>query len=188
MKKPRRITIICLGNWNKKIFNPGWIDLHLFDKKNTPNEIEGLISPQDLEFGFKFNNISLFPKDTALEIELNNFDNQTKQYACDILIRILESLPHTPIRAIGFNIRFEFSKSDKNELVEALRNNSCSLPNFMLTQSKFSKDYDDFQLNIIADNLKDKYLVNFNFHFTDFKSFSKDTISDQIEIAKKIII
>jgi len=190
MKDIFSVNIICLGNWNKKIFSPTWVASNLFELKE--NKIEAFFNPNELDIGFKLNDVVLFPKDTSLEIKLDNINEGAIELSGKLLNKILSILPHTPVKAIGVNIRYRFNKDKSNDIVKKLNTVQCKINDFETNQIKFSKKYEKFQLNIIADLNPNDYLINFNFHY-DFNlypdgfSFSDKVVFDNIEITKKLI-
>lgn len=190
MKEISSINIICLGNWNKKIFTPAWVASNLFELKE--NKIEVVFNPNELDMGFKMKDISLFPKDTTVEIKLEEINDETKILSGHLLNKLLNLLPHTPIHAIGVNIRYKFDKDEELPFVKKLEKIKCGLDDFNTSQIKFSKNNSKYQLNVIIDFKGSKYYVNFNFHhdlthYSEGFAFSDTIINNRIEISKNII-
>jgi hypothetical protein len=190
MKEIFSINIICLGNWNKKIFTPAWVATNLFKLKE--NKIEAVFNPNELDMGFKMKDIALFPKDTSVEIKLEQINDETKILSGQLLNQLLNLLPHTPIHAIGINIRYRIKKDEELPLVKKLENIKCGLDDFNTNQIKFSKNNSEYQLNVIVDFKEFEYFVNFNFHhdlthYADGFSFSDTIINNRIEISKNIV-
>lgn len=184
------INIICLGNWNKKIFSPTWVASNLFELKE--NKIEAFFNPSELDIGFKLNDVVLFPKDASVEIKLDKISDDAIELSGKLLNKILSILPHTPIKAIGINIRYKFNKDENNDLVSKLNTVKCKIDEFETNQVKFTKKFEKFQLNLIADINPKDYLVNFNFHYDyslypDGFTFSDKIVFDNIETTKELI-
>ena len=69
------INIMCLGNWNKKIFTPSWVATNLFELKE--NKIDAFFNPNEMDMGFKLEDVALFPKDTSVEIKLDEINEKS---------------------------------------------------------------------------------------------------------------
>lgn len=186
MIEPNFINILCLGNWNKKIFTPNWVSSTLF---NLPQgkEFQGVVDPTEFEFGFLYEQLLVLPKDNSLEIKLETINKTTVEYAPELLNRILTLLPHTPIKGIGINIKFDIFKDSNSKFISSLNNTCCTYDDFSLKQVKFVKPFQDFTINLIADILEDKYQINFNFHYKSLKEFDKQFIANHIIEANKIL-
>lgn len=161
MQEINLINIIALGSWNKRIFSPNWVAKVLF-KPGEP--LEGLINQDEVELGYKCNGITVFPKDTVLEIAIDRLDLCAN--GIDVLNQILKELPHTPIKAIGFNIRYEFDQSCP--LCGFIKNIPVFSDEFDFSSVKYVKHSSDYILNIdISTKMsqEDGGLVNFNYHY-----------------------
>ena len=184
------INIMCLGNWNKKIFTPSWVATNLFELKE--NKIDAFFNPNEMDMGFKLEDVALFPKDTSVEIKLDEINEKSIELGGKLLNRLLALLPHTPLRAIGINVRYKFENKEDIPIVKKLNKISCKLDDFATNQIKFSKELKKSQLNIITDFQGNEYIVNFNFHhnlghYPEGFDFSDNIIFDKIETTKKII-
>ncbi len=186
MIEPFSINIVCLGSWNRKIFTPNWVSTTLF---NLPKgkEFQGVVNPVELEFGFLNQELLLLPKDNSLEIKLETINSKTIKYAPELLNKILTLLPHTPIKGIGINIRFDVSKDSEYSLISSLKSSTCSYNDFSLKQVKFVNSTKDYVINLIADIFDDKYQINFNFHYASVMSFDNQIVENHINEAKKIL-
>src|SRR6056297_3146666 len=122
------INIMCLGNWNKKIFTPSWVAANLFELKE--NKIEAFFNPNEMDMGFKLEDVSLFPKDTSVEIKLDKINDKSIELSGKLLNRLLALLPHTPLRAIGVNVRYKFNNKEDTPIVEKINKISCKLDDF----------------------------------------------------------
>jgi hypothetical protein len=181
---------MCLGNWNKKIFTPTWVATNLFELKE--NKIEAFFNPNELEIGYKLEDVVLFPKDTSIEIKLEKINDESKKKGGQLLNKLLSLLPHTPLKAIGINVRFKFNDNEDIPIVRKINKMHCKLDDFITSQIKFSKELEKSQLNIITDLKKNEYIINFNFHhnlrhYPEGFAFDDRVIFNKIEIAKKII-
>ncbi len=161
MQTINSINIVAIGNWNKRIFTPNWVSQFLFKSENT---LEGLINQDEVELGYKCDGITIFPKDSVLEIGIEKLDLCSK--AIEILNQILKELPHTPIKAIGFNIRYEFGKDCV--LYKFIEKTPSFSEEFNFSSIKYFKPYSKYIFNIeIGSKMpkEDIGVVNFNYHY-----------------------
>jgi len=182
MKEAYSINILCLGNWNKKVFTPEWVGNNVFELET--DKIQAFFNPNEMEIGYTNEGVTLLPRDSVLEIKLENISKETEEYSGELLNKILALLPHTPIRAIGFNIRYNFGEEETNSIIQKLNSLKCNYNEFTANQIKFSKNFDRYQLNIIADIQEDGYNVNFNFHYTNKHHPEGFTFTDYVVIEK----
>ena len=186
MKEVASINIVCLGNWNKRIFTPNWVSANLF-KLDENVQFQGVLNPEEMEFGFTNKDVLLLPKDNILEIKLDKINEESKAFGGVLLNRILTLLPHTPIKAIGVNIRYAFGKTEKYKIVETLNQINCQLNDFSTNQIKFSKNSDDCQLSIITDITEKEYFVNFNYHYIQMSKSNEAIINEKVADSIKVI-
>ncbi|MFW6047261.1 MAG: hypothetical protein ACOCP4_05705 [Candidatus Woesearchaeota archaeon] len=184
------INIMCLGNWNKKIFTPSWVAANLFELKE--NKIEAFFNPNEMEMGYKLEGVTIFPKDTSVELKLDEINDKSIKLSGKLLNRLLTLLPHTPLRAIGVNVRYKFDKKKDIPIVNKINRISCKFDDFATNQIKFSKELEKTELNIIIDFQGNEYIVNFNFHhniehYPEGFDFNDNIIFDKIGTTKKII-
>lgn len=132
MDSIKLINIVAIGNWNKRIFTPQWVSSRLFP---TADSIEGLLNQEDVELGYKHGGITVFPKDSLLEIRVDEIKYCSNAIA--IFNKIIKELPHTPIKAVGFNIRYDIIR---NLTTIILENDQCP-DGFTPTSVKMTKQY-----------------------------------------------
>ena len=118
---PNKLAIFIIGNWNPRIFTPAWIKTKLFELKPT-DEIEGLVNFDDMDFAFRHNNITIVPKYNILEITTENVSVEINNEIANIITKIFELLPQTPVKALGINLKYNFEKADTNNFIDLLRN------------------------------------------------------------------
>lgn len=130
---PIQISTILIGNWNPRIFTPSWIKTNLFNlSKET--EIEGLVNFDDLDFAFKYNDIVIIPKFSSVEISFEKYEYNISILAANIVLKILELLPQTPIKAMGVNIRYVYSNKDEANIVQAINSIKSNFSDFTINQ------------------------------------------------------
>jgi len=101
-------TIVIPGLWNERIFTPEWITKYLY--VDDPKKIEIEIPAQSgLPFRFIFGNLLLIPQSDRIIVGLKTLDDDTLKRAEELALKILETLPHTPIFSFGINFGFDLS-------------------------------------------------------------------------------
>jgi len=181
-----QVSIIILGSWNPRIFTPAWIKTNLLGLKETA-ELQGLINFNDLDFAFRHDGITLVPKYSSVEITVDNFDEKSGCRAAEILIKMLELLPQTPIKAMGVNIRFEIGKKEKLGLINVLNGINGNYGDFKLNQVRQSLKKEKYFLNIVSDISDKNYIVNFNFHYTNITAFDLQFINEHFKETQTIL-
>lgn len=190
MKELTSINIVCLGNWNRKIFTPSWVASNLFELED--NRIDAFFNPHELDVGFRLKDVIFLPRETTIEIKIEKIHEESKDMSGKLLNRLLVLLPHTPIKAIGVNLRYIFGKDEHFPLVHVLNEKGFDFNDYSLSQIKFSRNLEESRLNIITDIRDEEYVVNFNFHhdsshFPEGFEFSDNVIFEKIETAQNIV-
>lgn len=121
-------TLVIIGSWNSKIFNPRWVGEKLFGKNDLQIQILIPVIP-----GFptvlSADNIEIIPAEESLTFRVKATTDAVLNELEEKAIRALQVLNHTPVRAIGVNFGFVekqipdsvnklFSLSDKEALEE----------------------------------------------------------------------
>ncbi|MCK9412116.1 MAG: hypothetical protein M0Q53_07425 [Prolixibacteraceae bacterium] len=184
--QPVQVSTVIVGSWNPRIFTPKWIKINLFGL-NDGEEIQGMVNFEEMDFGFHYHGINLFPKANLVEVTFDGYDMNKAELASSIINKILELLPQTPIKALGVNIRYVLNKQDPNIFIQTINNISCSFGEFELNQIKQSQNQENYQINIISDILKDNIQSNFNFHYSKIAPFEPDFINLHFEESQKIL-
>ncbi|MFC2086698.1 hypothetical protein ACFLSA_00840 [Bacteroidota bacterium] len=91
-------------------------------------------------------------------------------------------LPHTPLRAIGINIVYKFNRTDDYFMIKTMNSLRCQMNDFELDQMKFTKRFDNYQLNIITTIENEQFSINFNYHYVNVTMFIKDIEANKIDI------
>ncbi|MBZ9728263.1 hypothetical protein LB467_01060 [Salegentibacter sp. JZCK2] len=188
MIQPKSVNIICLGSWNKRIFTPNWVASELFNL--DPDEpYNGTINPNELEFGFSYRDITLFPKDNLIEIRLDKITDETKLFSVELFTRIMKLLPHTPTKGVGVNVRYEIEENANYPILKDIKKINCSIPSFDPLQVKFGRQEEDCFLNLVVEKTdKEKIFLSFNYHYpTETDSLYKDVINKKISASQKVL-
>ncbi|MCF8334926.1 MAG: hypothetical protein K9I47_12305 [Bacteroidales bacterium] len=163
--KPSLITIVCVGKWNKDIFTPDWVAENLLKKYDEEKEqIQVAFNPSTFEIGYNYKDVILQIKDTVIEIRLQKINDFTKEFGVNIYSELIELLPHTPIKAIGINIKFDFD-TPKPKLLNEIQNYKYEKNDLKTERIQLVKSYSNHKLNVFVDFVDNKYKVSFNYHF-----------------------
>lgn len=179
------INIRIPGNWNNKIFTANWVAANLF---NLPpgRSIEALITPE-MNIGYKEQGVIIFPYDHLIEIQIEKLkEEKSFGVAINILNKLYDLLPHTPIKGVGINFTYiiENELIFINKYLEFIE----SIPgDFVNRQIIVGKDTSDRKLNVLIDFIDNKNRVQFNFHYDNFKKHPQNIISEFSKEINRII-
>lgn len=162
--QPIDVSTVIVGNWNPKIFTPAWIKTNLF-QVSKDEQLEGLVNFDDMEFGFQRTGIALFPKPNLVEVRCEGYDEIKALKTAGIIIRVLELLPQTPIKALGVNIRYAIPRTAGIKFAKSLSKIDRTFGDFEISQIKHTLNKGSYQINIITDISNDLWISSFNFHY-----------------------
>lgn len=161
-------SVVIIGSWNTKIFNPRWIGEKLFAQPDL--QVQVLIPvipgfPTVLGVG----NIEIVPSEDSLTFRAKSRpDDSVVQEMEDKAVAALSALEHTPVRAIGAN--FEFLEKYPPECLAKLFDfddqDQLLAKDLKPTQRQVSRAFDmergvlNLTLTMSADGLK----IQLNFH------------------------
>ena len=184
--KPVQVSTVIVGSWNPRIFTPKWIKTNLFGLTDG-QELQGMVNFEEMEFGFQHKGVLLFPKSNLVEVKFDGYESDKAELASMTIIKILELLPQTPIKALGVNIRYVLTKKNGTPFVDMINNLKCKFSEFELNQIKQTSNKNNYQINIISDILKDNIQANFNFHYSKIAPFECNFINQHFEESQKIL-
>lgn len=102
----RQPTVVIVGYWNNAILNqPAWIAEHILEiEPDNELELQSIIlgdknAPKKQIWLFEHFGICT----TGSRLELFLKDDEAEDYLYNVLKKIAEKLPHTPVEAIGVN-------------------------------------------------------------------------------------
>lgn len=100
-------TIVLAGAWNQAIFTPRWISRNMLMEEGEQQVELGIVLGSDERlFRFPSKKVEVRVAPTRLVIRPVVGDDDTMQTVNVCATRVLESLRHTPIVAVGFNYLF----------------------------------------------------------------------------------
>lgn len=182
--KLKTSNIIVPGAWNTRIFNPMWLIKNL-DLDNNPvfNKKIGIgFNFDERDVKFDFCGISLIPTVNTLTLQIN--DNQDFEEKCNftesVLKKIILTLPHTPIKGIGFNFVFEFLSSTTSSFARNILNRNVVNGGFYLTRNDYQKRESDYTLTtigIVNNQIPDTLgVIEFNYNYKSSDYIKRDNV------------
>lgn len=165
MIQPRQVSTVIVGSWNPKIFTPAWVKKNLFALTGN-QDLKGLVNFEEMDFGFEWEGVTVIPKANVFEVRFEGYSEAKATLVSSIVVKVLELLPQTPIKAIGVNIGYNLRNGHNSPLAQSLKGIQTSFREFNLSQLKHSLDKGDYQINIITDISSVGLNSNFNFHYS----------------------
>jgi len=160
-------TVVLLGGWNMSILTPQWISQNLLEQANV--DLEVLLTPSNQpQLRYRTPHFLLTPSSRRLTFHLQNGSDASLVALEAIVIRLLESLPHTPVSAAGLNFRF----GEDEDVVELARlftfGDAGELAAFGATISTVEiqrqLEIDGIILNLKLTHRPTEILFDFNYH------------------------
>ncbi|MEO6302139.1 MAG: hypothetical protein ABIP51_03095 [Bacteroidia bacterium] len=164
MQSNKILSIIAIGHWNRRIFTPTWIKNVVLELPED-KEVQGILNMEDMDWGFKYEKITVLPKNASIEIKIEGEDEKDIIYGTKILNKILQNLSHTPIKALGFNVICNFNISETNPLLEAVKKSNVGFGNFKLHQTTHLLQANNYTIRILSSTESLGFKVNFNFQY-----------------------
>lgn len=167
--KPFEWNVVVVGHWNPAILTPKGIAQRLLGlEEETPIQVEvplsGVDPPRVRHGGFI---IVAAPDRLCITLEEPRLENLVR--ASQVAISALESLPETPISAVGFNIQFKLEDPPEclMRVTKAEMDDCLSDGGFAVTQTNIQRSIEFngglINLSVVADSESNMVIV-FNFH------------------------
>lgn len=173
MKVHPSSNLVLLGAWNTAILTPEWIIRHvpsLDGDAQVPIEIS-LGNPH--RFRFTVKNVVVQPASLRLDLIAQQESEETYEVIANIARAIVETLPHTPISAVGHNMAFELENAesirsecsdDLDELQDFYKNAAAGTAvNKMRAQHVI--EYSDHILNVSYVISRIQRVIEFNYNY-----------------------
>lgn len=183
----RKPTYVLVGAWNPAIFKDAWIAKHVFGVE-AGKEIELRILQEQAPYGEQLRTIRYFGP-LGLSITANRIeffldqDGKTPELeaACR---RLCDTLPHTPLGAIGINFYFD-EPDPPPELLDMLATKDEVNQHYGIEseQHQFAIPLEDAVLNFSWETKDSKCSFSFNYHQTISSSLAtlKDKLTGSFE-------
>lgn len=180
----RRPVFVFRGAWNPAIFQPPWLAKYLFGIESG-KEIEAVdmtvLTPVPKQITY-IDNIGISASNDGIDIFANDLDEKTIAKAETTAIRLLETLPHTPLGGFGVNFCFT-EKEPSDDLLDCLHTKDSIDKYFKILKQDFSAaiEIDSVILNFTRQPTDANVQFDFNYHHNriDFET-RKETIEGAI--------
>jgi hypothetical protein len=97
-------SIVMVGGWNVRIFSPLWVTQHLTDEQEVGLEVA--VNNPALPMRLVFEGLQMEVSGTRIALKPAAADGETLRRLQRVARRILELLPHTPVSAVGVNLKY----------------------------------------------------------------------------------
>ena len=120
MLEPFSWGVIAVGAWNLAILSPDGIRRRLFKLEDSAAIQLELMVDRPGQFRVSHGGLIVVPTPMLLEVATQVATNASLKEACDLARLALESLPETPVSAVGVNVRYRFSEVPDN-IIDSVR-------------------------------------------------------------------
>lgn len=174
-------VLVIAGGWNFHIFSPEWIGKYILPGEKL--EVLYPVNNANASPKVTSENVEIFVSENKLQIEPIKKDDASFTLVQDIILKLVDYLPHTPVTAFGINFTFEESITDDLQKLfllsdsEKWKNKIVDVDSF-LSRREFQLKNGN-KLNFTIQTKDKKIIFDFNFHFKiiDLVEF-KSTIDD----------
>lgn len=195
--KIKWLNFRAVGYWNTHIFTPEWITDKLLgiknDEKKEQEEFSIGFDIQDRSVKYDFRKIRFLPTDHAVvfRIEENEIDKDSIILLTQVSRRLLCSLPHTPIKGIGFNFGYCVKLADDDDkFVKWFKSISPFSKEFNLSQIHLNKKIDQFIVNFVILVKEEELRITINYQGLedfDIAKMNDDLIFNLISSSENIL-
>jgi hypothetical protein len=172
-----RPALVITGLWNPAIFQPPWLAATIFKvPSGEPINFFEVVEPGKVTHYFGELGISVPP--ARLELSVNTRSEAKWAELEDLALKLLETLPHTPIQGLGINFRFEDTQPDP-AVIDKLWTGEGLETQFEVASTIIRSvlKFDDCDLNLAREIVDGNFNVDFNFHHSEMT----------VEKAKKVL-
>jgi hypothetical protein len=196
--EPILINFVSIGKWNKFLFTGNWVSSNIFGQK-PGEQFNALINPEDYEFVYEHKGILVTPKDSLVEIKIEKPEILSiKAEDLEKKIKMLNSmatklfflLPHTPIRASGFNVKYHIDKNDiGSKFIQNLKEKIKLVGLEQLENLTLKKVKEGYVLNTILNKINNDgaFDLTLNFHYTNKANITNTTFNEHFKTAKSLV-
>ena len=189
--EPILINFVSIGKWNKSLFTGSWVSTNLFGLSKG-EKFNALVSPDDLQFIFQHKGISFIPTESAIDIKVDEYNDIEKKVKLmnSIATKLFLLLPHTPIKASGFNVKYHIENNlVGNDYIKGIKSKISQLTSSNLESIGFKEIKNNHILNTIITNIdkEGSFDLTFNFHFDDKQVISNNSFNDNRSYANQLV-
>lgn len=182
----RRPLFVFLGAWNRAIFSPNWIALHLFGypegEEVAAREVVETVEAKKMSVQKKaiyFESVGIVATNSRIEIFVNDLEPQTIEKAEHAALSMIQTLPHTPLGPFGVNFAF-FERDADIDLLDLLTANDKVDSHYEVVSQEFTTGIridDNVVCNLRRSVTGSDVTFDFNFHHQEF---SRDQAAEWI--------
>ncbi|MBF0549268.1 MAG: hypothetical protein HQK60_01915 [Deltaproteobacteria bacterium] len=106
----QRQSIVLLGDFNPKIFQPLWFGMEgLIGKQEAKDAEINIIHPKIVSFSLAWLRIQILPEQFSVETQQESYFEALR----DLVVGTFKLLSHTPLRMMGINRDMDFAVNSK---------------------------------------------------------------------------
>lgn len=165
----RSPTLVLAGAWNPAIFQPGWMLQHIQGLPQGQEATIGqlLIAEPTMQKNITFfDQIGIFVSNNRIEIYVNQDGPEASHAAEAFAGKIITTLPHSPMTALGINFRFDCTDAEADVYdrfnVSDLLSQRYEIKKTEIMSNIGVEETVDLNFRRMVDS--DKIAFNFNYH------------------------
>lgn len=159
-------SVVIIGAWNVALFRPEWLAKHVFAGKGITSQIS--LQPTGPNLRHTSDGVSLTVLPDRLVLTYSELKESEFKAAEEVAAKILDTLSHTPIGAIGINFGFvESGIPDSLTSLFDLKDNANIAKNggsVELTEIKRLLKFEESELFLKQTFADGQVFFEFNFH------------------------
>lgn len=168
----RRPTLVITGLWNPHIFQPPWVAATLLNVPSGNDVVFVEVVEPPAKVAHYYGDVGISVPPGRLELLTNVGGSEGWKELENLAAKIVDTLPHTPIQALGINFRFEDDDPeptviDKLWTQEGLETRFTVISSTVRNRLRF----DDCELGLTREITEGgNFNVDFNFHHADMSA------------------
>jgi len=189
-------TVVIQGFWNPAVLQPPWVAVNLFEYPSG-EAIQISIARSQSKVSkevFIIDGIGFYVDNSRVEIYLTNYSENLINKAEEIVLKLLNTLSHTPLG--GYGINFIFTEDNIEEsLVDAMSTNESINSHYQIIQQVFSTHikFPDCILKLTRTISDENVTFDFNYHHEALDLDNKETlfkgaINKYLKVSKKLFL
>lgn len=104
-------SIVSVGSWNPRIFTPSWVSANVFAMPEGES-MNISLNEKQMNLAYTWKDILLLIVDRGIEMKSDKVSMETLQSMEEIYNRLSQTLPYTPLTAVGFNLNLILTKDE----------------------------------------------------------------------------
>lgn len=176
-------NIIVAGSWNLAILNPDWVSKKIFETNEL--DVDLLIDNFRPQIRYKHEKVILAPESSRVTVGCTETTEAAIEQAEAACLRLIDSLPVTPLSAVGINVGF-FEDNPSGHLLDGFNFKD----NFKYAENGFEVATSEILRSISLPDCTLNFRVrqeadgNVSFHF-NFHANTQDAENAKLALKKK---